>query len=232
MNQLKSLKPNLAASIRDLLQADIESGILPPGTPLDERSLAAQFSVSRTPVREAMQQLAAQNLVRITPRQGVAVARMSIPQLRDMLELLGELEALCAKLAARRVSEGLRESLESVLQLGLEASRSGNVGDYSRANVQFHEAIHKGSHNELLAQQVGPLRRLIQRYNVNNRQLQTPAQIEKSMQDHQEIVHAILAGDEALAYSLMLEHVPAGGRGFSEFLSALPASFFEERTVL
>lgn len=231
MNQPKSLKPNLASSIRDSLQSKIESGELPPGTPLDERVLAAQFSVSRTPVREAMQQLAAQNLVRITPRQGVAVARMSIPQLRDMLEYLGELEALCAKLAARRVSEGVRESLEIVLQRGLEASQSGSLGEYSHANLLFHEAIHAASHNELLAQQVGPLRRLIQRYNVNNHQLQTPSQIERSMQEHRQIAQAITAGDETLAHRLMLEHVPVGGKGFSEFLTALPASFFEERTA-
>ncbi|MDP3668818.1 MAG: GntR family transcriptional regulator [Telluria sp.] len=229
MNQT-SLKPNLAATIRESLQADIEGGILVPGAPLDERALAAQFSVSRTPVREAIQQLAAQNLVRITPRHGVAVAQLSIPQLRDMLELLGELEALCAKLAARRVSEELRASLEAVLARGLEASRSGNLGEYSRANVQFHLAIHAGSRNELLAQQVGPLRRLIQRYSVNNRRLQTPAQIDRSMQEHQKIAEAIMAGDEALAGRLMQEHVPVGGTGFSEFLSALPASFFEERT--
>lgn len=228
MTQTRSQKPNLASTIRDTLQAEIEGGKLPPGTPLDERALAAHFSVSRTPVREALQQLAAQNLVRITPRHGVAVARMSIPQLRDMLELLGELEALCAKLAARRVSPELKASLDAALQRGIEASHSGNIGEYSAANVQFHEAIQAGSRNELLAQQVRPLRRLIQRYNVNNRQLQTPSQIEKSIESHKRIVQAILAGDEGLAYQLMLEHVPAGATGFSEFLSALPSDFFED----
>ncbi|CAI09344.1 GntR family transcriptional regulator [Aromatoleum aromaticum] len=227
MDQRRTVKPNLASSIRDSLQEDIESGKLPPGTPLDERAIAAQFSVSRTPVREALQQLAAQNLVHITPRQGVVVSRLSVPQLRDMLELLGELEALCAKLAARRASEELRASLESVLQQGLEASQSGNVGEYSNANLRFHEVIYAGSRNELLAQQVRPLRRLIQRYNVNNRQLQTPTQIEDSMRAHRKIADAIMTGDEALAYRLMLEHVPVGASGFSEFLSSLPASFFE-----
>ena len=229
MQKIKTRKPNLAVSIRDALQAEIESGGLPPGAPLEERALAAKFSVSRTPVREAIQQLAAQNLVRMTPRQGVTVARMSVPQLRDMLELLGELEALCAKLAARRHSEDLRIELEAALQLGREAALPGNSFDtYSEANVKFHEVIHAGSRNELLAQQVRPLRRLIRRYNVNIRVMRTPAQIEKSIHDHEEILKAIMAGDESLAYRLMFEHVPVGGNGFSEFLSALPPSFFED----
>ena len=229
MQKTKTRKPNLAFSIRDALQAEIESGELPPGAALEERALAAKFSVSRTPVREAIQQLAAQNLVRMTPRQGVTVARMSVPQLRDMLELLGELEALCAKLAARRHSEDLRLALETALQAGRDAALPGHSFDaYSQANLQFHEAIHAGSRNELLVQQVRPLRRLIRRYNVNIRIMRTPAQIEKSIHDHEEILRAIMAGDETLAYRLMFEHVPVGGNGFSEFLSALPSSFFED----
>lgn len=228
MNQHRTQRPNLATKIRDTLQAEIESGKLPPGIALDERDLAARFSVSRTPVREALQQLAAQNLVRITPRQGVAVSRLTVPQLRDMLELLGELEALCAKLAARRASEELRIALEDAIERGRDAAKSGNTGEYSDANLQFHEVIYSGSRNELLAQQVRPLRRLIQRYNVNNRMLQTAAQIQSSIAAHRKIADAIIAGDEALAHRLMLEHVPAGGSGFSEFLSSLPATFFED----
>lgn len=234
MQKTKTRKPNLAFTIRDALQAEIERGELPPGAPLEERALAAKFSVSRTPVREAIQQLAAQNLVRMTPRQGVTVSRMSVPQLRDMLELLGELEALCAKLAARRHSEDLRLALEAALQRGRDAARaaaalpSGGIDDYSEANMQFHEAIHAGSRNELLIQHVRPLRRLIRRYNVNIRIMRTPAQMEKSIHDHEQILQAIMAGDESLAFRLMFEHVPVGGNGFSEFLSALPASFFED----
>ena len=71
-----------ANEIRNILQEEIESGTLPPGAPLDERALATRFNVSRTPVREALQQLAARDLVRIAPRQGVTVARLTISQVR------------------------------------------------------------------------------------------------------------------------------------------------------
>lgn len=224
-------RTSLAASIRDAIHAEIESGRLMPGALLDERTLAAKYSVSRTPVREALQQLAARKLVQIVPRQGVVVSRMSIPQLRDTLELLGELEALCAKFAARRVTEDLRTALENALRRGLEAYESGHGGEYSEANLEFHEIVQAGSRNELLVQQVRPMRRLMLRYNVNSRMLQTPGRIEKSMQDHRKIADAILAGDEQRAYALMLEHVPTGGSGFSEFISDLPPSFFDNGSV-
>src|SRR5574343_845583 len=75
-----------ANEIRNTLQEEIESGKLTPGTPLDERALAARFQVSRTPVREALQQLAVNDLVRIAPRQGVSVASLSINQVRAIME--------------------------------------------------------------------------------------------------------------------------------------------------
>ena len=97
-----------AADIRATLQEEIESGKLGPGAALDERALATRFDVSRTPVREALQQLAAHGLVRIAPRQGVFVSRLSVNRVRAMLEYIAELEALCAKLAARRVDDDLQ----------------------------------------------------------------------------------------------------------------------------
>lgn len=89
-------RASLAGDIRSTLAAEIENGILPPGTPLDERALAQRFNVSRTPVREAIQQLLASDLVCIVARHGVSVTRMSISEVRSMLEYVGELEALAA----------------------------------------------------------------------------------------------------------------------------------------
>jgi DNA-binding GntR family transcriptional regulator len=111
-----------ANEIRLALQEEIESGKLPPGSPLDERALAARFNVSRTPVREALQQLAAHNLLRIAPRQGVYVSRLSISRVRAIMESVGELEAMCAKLAARRVDDALRAELDATVQKCQEAA--------------------------------------------------------------------------------------------------------------
>ena len=116
-----------ANEIRNLLQEEIESGSLPPGTPLDERALATRFQVSRTPVREVLQQLAARDLVRIAPRQGVSVARLSVNQVRAMMETVGELESLVAKLAARRVDDALRAALDTALRRCHECAAQGGA---------------------------------------------------------------------------------------------------------
>lgn len=218
-----------AGEIRAVLQEEIESGKLPPGAPLDERALAARFHVSRTPVREALQQLAARALVRIAPRQGVSVARLSINQVRAIMETIGELEALNAKLAARRVDDPLRKALDDAIQRCLDAAVLGGAAEYAIANTFFHEAIYAGGRNAYLAELIRNARRQIQRYRLND--FHTKAQISKSLQDHQRIARAIQDGDEALAVEAMLLHVPSGSTGFSEFLARMPMSFFDSEAA-
>jgi DNA-binding GntR family transcriptional regulator len=214
-----------AAEIRAALQEEIETGKLPPGSPLDERALAARFQVSRTPVREALQQLAAHKLVAIAPRQGITVARLSISRVRAIMEGIGELEATCAKLAARRVDDDLRKKLEAALQHCQDAAVEGSTEEYGAANVAFHEVIYNGSRNPYLADLIRDARRQILRYRL--RDFVTKAQINQSLQDHRKIARAIEDGDEAAASQLMLLHVPSGSTGFSEFLARIPMHLFE-----
>lgn len=214
-----------SSEIRATLQEEIESGKLLPGAPLDERALAERFQVSRTPVREALQQLAARDLVRIAPRQGVSVARLSISQVRAIMESVGELESLCAKLAARRVDDELRQRLDLAIQRCQDSAVQGGSDDYAAANVFFHETIYQGSHNAYLADLIRNARRQIRRYRI--RDFHTKAQISKSLQEHLKVARAIQEGDEALAAEAMLLHVPSGSTGFSEFLARMPMSFFD-----
>lgn len=214
-----------ANEIRTALQEEIESGKLPPGTPLDERALAARFQVSRTPVREALQQLAVSDLVRIAPRQGVTVARLSISQVRAIMETVGELESLAAKLAARRVDDTLRQQLDDAVQRCQDAAVQGGSAEYAIANSLFHETVYAGSRNPYVAELIRKARRQIQRYRIKD--FHTKSQMSKSLQDHLKIARAIQEGDEAGAAQAMLLHVPTGSTGFSEFLARMPMSFFE-----
>jgi DNA-binding GntR family transcriptional regulator len=219
------LRASLANDIRATLQAEIEAGDLAPGAAIDERALAARFDVSRTPVREALQHLAARDLVVISPRQGITVARLSIAKMRSMLEYIGELEALCARFCARRAGEGLHEALDRALLACQKAAVEGDAVEYAHANALFHETIYDGSRNECLAGQIRAARRQSQRYRVGDFRHRT--QISRSLQEHFEIARAIQAGDEAAAAKAMLCHVPAGTTGFSEFLAAVPRHFFD-----
>lgn len=222
-------RAGLAKDIRATLEEEIEKGILPPGCALDERALAVRFDVSRTPVREALQQLAARELVNIAPRQCATVARLSIGKVRAMLEYVGELESLCARLAARRADESLHVALDAGIHHCRQAAQTGQQA-YAAANALFHEAIYAGCRNMYLAEHIRQARRRLQRYRTQD--FLHESQIAKSLRDHQEIARAIQAGDQLRAGAAMLLHVPAGTTGFSEFLATVPMNFFAGETSI
>ncbi|WP_269505632.1 GntR family transcriptional regulator [Burkholderia sp. IMCC1007] len=222
MNQVPKL--SRSAEIKALLEAEIERGELVPGATLDERALAARFNVSRTPIREALQQLAAQQYVQIVPRQGVFVNKMSVPQLRDVLELLSELEVVSARLAARRMNDAQRAALQKAVDQGVAALQENDARAFARANVAFHEVICNACHNDYLADQIRSIRRLISRYRP--KPFLAPSRREKAIADHQRLAQALLSGDEAAAAAAMAEHSPGGDSGFSEFLATLPPEYF------
>lgn len=216
---------NLASIIRSTLEDEIEKGVLPPGATLDERGLAERFNVSRTPVREALQQLAAIDLVKIAARNGVFVSRLSVSELRSMVELLAVLEGVCAMFAARRLTDDLREALLQSMENCEAAVAEHDYAAYRNANEAFHNTIYAACHNPYLAQAVRDIRVKTRRYRVND--LKSERQVKESLAGHKRILDAILAGEDKAAYDSMLEHVPIGGTGFSEFLSTLPPGILD-----
>jgi DNA-binding GntR family transcriptional regulator len=220
-----SVRPGRTNAIRNTLQLEIETGTLRPGTVLDERALAVRFEVSRTPIREALQQLAARDLVRITPRQDITVSRLSISRLREVLETVSEMETVAATLAARRVDDHLREQLQLGLDACNSAVSSNQPEQYREANRRFHQAIYQGCRNAFLVEQITSARNLVQRYRI--RDFQSLAQLQRSVDEHVAIANAICNGDELSAANAMRTHLPIGSTGFSEFLANIPAHFFE-----
>ncbi|MEX0758780.1 MAG: GntR family transcriptional regulator, partial [Tistlia sp.] len=107
-------RQRLADRVRLELEREIVVGDLAPGVRLDEVGLAERYAVSRTPVREALMQLAASGLVEMRPRQGALVAAIGTFQLAEMFEVMSELEALCARLAARRMTPRERDGLAAL----------------------------------------------------------------------------------------------------------------------
>lgn len=215
-----------AEEIRATLQAEIESGALPPGTALDERNLTERFGVSRTPVREALQQLMARELVRISRRHGVTVSKLSVNKVRGMLEFISELEGVAAKLAARRLTTDLGLQLSESLVSCERAQRANDADAYAVANNAFHDIIYKAARNDYLVDNLRTSRRMIKRYRFGP--LFTPRQMLSSYADHVQIEKAIQAGDEMAAAQAAKRHVPYGNSGFSEFLALVPTEFIGE----
>jgi DNA-binding GntR family transcriptional regulator len=200
---------NLSDKIREALEDEIVSGKLYAGCRIDEQELMERFNVSRTPAREAIQQLLNAGLVNMVPRHGAVVATLSLTEYVAMLEILTELEGLAARLSARRMPAALRRDLQASIQACDEAAAADDSVAYERANRWFHETIYDGSLNEVLARQLR-LMRLRMRHPQRSL-FDRPNRVRNSLVEHQTIVKAILAGDEDGADRAMCMHISSGG---------------------
>ena len=115
-----------ATRLRAQLEEEIVTGKLPPGTRLDEVSLANRFGVSRTPIREALFELSSTGLIETRPRRGAVVANVGPGRLVEMFEVMAELESMCGRLATRRMSDAERNALE---EAHLACERAAETGD-------------------------------------------------------------------------------------------------------
>lgn len=129
------------------------------GTHLDEARFAKRFAVSRTPVCEALRELAATGLVRSKAHQGAVVATIPDEGVAEIFEAVAELEAVCARLCALKMSAGNRRRLEELHHHCRELVRSGDAELYHVANAEFHAAIRHGSYTVMLEEAVATLRR-------------------------------------------------------------------------
>lgn len=203
------LRVNLSDKIREALEEEIVSGKLYAGCRIDEQELMERFEVSRTPAREAIQQLATAGLVDMVPRHGAVVATLSLTEYVAMLEMLTELEGLAARLSARRMPAALRKDLEASMHACDQAAAKDDPVAYEAANRWFHETIYDGSLNEVLARH---LRQMRLRMRHPQRSLfDRPNRVKNSLGEHKTIVQAILAGDEDAADDLMSMHISSGG---------------------
>jgi DNA-binding GntR family transcriptional regulator len=196
--------PTRAEKLRELIVQEIITGRLGAGSRLDEQDLAARFGVSRTPVRESLRELASSGLVVIRPHRGAVVAGLSSDRLSELFEALIEVEALCARLAAMKMT---REERAALSQLHEDARRI-IVDDPDRfflINDQFHGAIYRGARNTVFDGVVSNLR--MRMWTVFKVQLRVTPRVPQSFREHERIVQAILRGDAEAADLAMRAHV-------------------------
>jgi len=207
-------------TLKETLEQDIVTGLLAPGARLEEMGLAERFGVSRTPVREALNQLASIGLVEIRPRRGAVVAAFGLKQMMEMFEVMAELEGLCGTLAARRMNADDRAMLAECFEKGRTFSEVEDHDGYYDANVCFHECIYQGSRNTFLADQTRQLRNRLAPY--RRLQLRQRQRLSESFREHGQILDAITTGDAARAQQLLSEHVTVQSGSFTDFIATLP----------
>jgi DNA-binding GntR family transcriptional regulator len=213
------MKQKRSDLLREAIEEKIAMGEFPPGTRLDEAELLAEFGVSRTPLREALIQLDSQGLVEIRPRRGAVVANVSAQQLIEMFEVMGELEAMCGRLAARRISDSEQRALLAAHKACQEASEAHSPDAYYYANEKFHFAIYAASHNAYLAEQARQLHRKLRVY--RRLQLRVRDRVSNSFAEHDEVVQAILAGNGDLTAERLRKHVLIQGERFGDLIASL-----------
>jgi DNA-binding GntR family transcriptional regulator len=205
--------------LREKIEDEIATGRIMPGAKLDETELATRFRVSRTPIREALIQLASTGFVEMRPRRGAVVPEVAPRRLVEMFELMAELEAMCGRLAARRMSDTDHRPLVHAQEACEALSQKRDPDGYYHQNEAFHHVIYEASHNSFLAEQASALHRRLGPY--RRLQLRVRDRITTSCAQHRQIVAAILEGDGDKAAELLREHVLIGAGKFTDLMASL-----------
>ena len=209
----------ISGQLRDLIEEQIATGELAPGSTLDEATLVERHGVSRTPVREALIQLSAEGLIQLRPRRGAVVAAIGPARLIEMFEVMSELEAMCGRLAARRMTDKERAELVRAHQACEQARSDSDPEAYYLCNERFHFALYEGSHNGFLNEQAQSLNRRLRPY--RRLQLRVRNRMNTSFAEHDAIVRAVLAGDAEAAANTLRAHVVVQGERFGDLLASL-----------
>lgn len=214
--------PNRASTLAGQIEALVIGGDLAPGTKLDEQVLAQRFQVSRTPVREALRQLAVTGLIELKPNRGAFVTIVTPERLEEMFVAMAELEATCARLAAMSMTPIERRALQRLHERMAEMATRDLFDDFVEANETFHGLIYKGAHNSLLEEATTSLRRRVAAYRRS--QFKTPGRLARSHAEHDAVVKAVISGDPARAHATMLHHVDLVEASFEKMLATTGAS--------
>jgi len=202
---------NLNLTLKDrvydqLREAVIQMNIYEEGANLrlDERSMAEQLQVSRTPLREALTRLERDGLIEIRPRKGVFVVRKTMSEILEMIVAWAALESMAARLAAGIATDVQLNELRKHAMRHSESSARADLSEYSEANIQFHQMILEMSGCQLLADMADGL--FMHMHAVRRRALEENDRATRSVVDHLAIIEALEQRRPDDAAQLVREH--------------------------
>jgi DNA-binding GntR family transcriptional regulator len=171
---------------------------------LDERQLASDLGISRTPVREAMAQLEREGFVRSVPRRGVYVVRKSRKEVIEMITAWAALECMAARLITQNATTEEIAALREMFATFENGQARAHLDEYSETNIEFHQTIIRMSKNTVLIDLAANLfthMRMIRRKTIGEQD-----RVERSIRDHMNIIEALEARDTARAEDLVRNH--------------------------
>jgi DNA-binding GntR family transcriptional regulator len=189
------------------LKEQIISGALAPDTRLIELAIAAEFGVSRTPVREALKRLAAENLVLADPTRGMVVHAPDAREIEDVFVVREALDGLAARLAAHRITPSELGRLRVILDSMADAIEAGKREAVIVANMRFHDVIYGAAGNGMLERLGRDLREFVRRFTTLP--FASPERVSSVLVEHRAIVAALEAHDPEAAESASRAHLSA-----------------------
>ena len=199
----ETFKSKAYAALRNVI---VSSGVYRSRTDirLDERQLAQDFGISRTPVREAMAQLEREGFVRSVPRRGVYVVRKTKREVIEMITAWAALESMAARLITQHASDADIAGLRRMFATFEGDKLHAKLDEYSAVNINFHQTIIKLSGNAVLislAENLFTHMHMIRRQTIGEED-----RADRSIHDHMNIIRALEARDTERAEDLVRQH--------------------------
>ncbi len=202
-------------AVADAVRTRVISGQLPAGTRIDQDALAAEFSVSRMPVREALRQLGAEGFVTIVPHRGAIVTALSPAEVEEIYEIRAALEGVAARHASQTLTADDLERLRKVLAA---MRNEKQIDTWVGLNAEFHNAINQASMRPRLLELIQRFREQSQPYiRLYVQRLHKSAQARK---EHRAILEALADRDADRAEAAVRAHLVGTGRAVAAFARA------------
>jgi DNA-binding GntR family transcriptional regulator len=206
-----------SAKVYVVLRERIRKRELLPGDVLSENLLSREFSVSRTPIREAVQRLVQEGLLSVLPNRGIFVASLSISDVEEIYSIREVLEGLACSLAATRVSEAEVSRLDEIVRSAEAADAAGDIDQLTELDHQFHGGIAQASANTRLEAQLANMREadVLQQYGRHDERHRRRHEIPIS--EHRKVLEALRARDPEAAEHAIREHCRSAARFIAEY---------------
>ena len=198
-------RPVLHRHVGDRLRQRIVEGQIAPGVKLNERALAEQLNVSRTPLREAIRMLAAEGLVELLPNRGAIAAKLSARDVADTFEVMAGLEGQSGELAAARATAAEIDEIRALNYEMLAAHTRRDLPGYYRLNARIHDRINAAARNPVLTRTYLTVNARLQalrfRSNFDERKWRL------AVKEHRQMVDLLAARDGAALRALLVLHL-------------------------
>mgnify|MGYP003676220932 CR=1 FL=1 len=212
------MSTRIADSVRERIEQMIVTGEFADGERLDEVKLAEQFGVSRTPLREAFQALAASGLVKLEARRGAFIRHPDFVELVEMFEVMAEIEAMCGFRAARHVTGSQMTAIGKTIENCETAISAGDFDEYYRENETFHHLLYEASGNRFLAREAARLHKRLKPY--RRLQLRANGRMPQSMREHRAVFAALERNDPKATAAALRQHVAIQGERFNDLMAS------------